>query len=131
MLNNIRSKYRACKTSAEHSIGVPVTARVVNFFNLKYFSKSPTCPSPLTRNQDLSFHDRPTTYSKGSFQLQCLSIHRGTVVAVVVMVVVVVVLIGHRGSSGIKVKIKFSLEQATKAQRGSRCIALLFLQHRC
>jgi hypothetical protein len=26
-----------------------------------------------------------------------------------------------------KVKVKFSLEQATKAQRGSRCIALLFL----
>ena len=30
----------------------------------------------------------------------------------------------------IKVKVKVSLEQATKAQRGSRCIALLFLQHR-
>ena len=28
----------------------------------------------------------------------------------------------------VKVKVKFSLEQATKAQRGSRCIALLFLQ---
>ena len=27
-------------------------------------------------------------------------------------------------------KIKFSLEQATKTQRGSRCIALLFLQPR-
>ena len=29
----------------------------------------------------------------------------------------------------IKVKVKFSLEQATKAQRGSRGIAILFLQH--
>jgi len=38
--------------------------------------------------------------------------------AVVVVVVVVVVLIG---------KVKFTLEQATKAQRGSRFIALLFL----
>ena len=28
----------------------------------------------------------------------------------------------------VKVKVKFSLEQATKAQRGSRCIALLLLQ---
>ena len=28
------------------------------------------------------------------------------------------------------VKVKVSLEQATKAQRGSRCIALLFLQSR-
>ena len=27
-----------------------------------------------------------------------------------------------------KVKVKFSLEQATKAQRGSRCIVLLSLQ---
>jgi len=27
-----------------------------------------------------------------------------------------------------KVKVKFTLEQTTKAQRGSRCIALLFLQ---
>jgi hypothetical protein len=27
-----------------------------------------------------------------------------------------------------KVKVKFTLEQATKAQRGSRCIALLSLQ---
>jgi hypothetical protein len=27
-----------------------------------------------------------------------------------------------------KVKVKFTLEQATKAQRGSRCIALLLLQ---
>jgi hypothetical protein len=30
----------------------------------------------------------------------------------------------------VKVKVKFTLEQATKAQRGSRCIALLFLQPR-
>ena len=30
----------------------------------------------------------------------------------------------------VKVKVKFSPEQATKAQRGSRCIALLFLQPR-
>ena len=30
----------------------------------------------------------------------------------------------------VKVKVKFSLEQATKAQRGSRGIALLFLQPR-
>ena len=30
----------------------------------------------------------------------------------------------------VKVKVKFSLEQATKSQRGSRCIALLFLQLR-
>ena len=28
----------------------------------------------------------------------------------------------------VKVKVELSLEQATKAQRGSRCIALLFLQ---
>jgi len=27
----------------------------------------------------------------------------------------------------VKVEVKFALEQATKAQRGSRCIALLFL----
>ena len=27
----------------------------------------------------------------------------------------------------VKVKVKFSLEQATKAQRGRRCIAVLFL----
>jgi hypothetical protein len=26
----------------------------------------------------------------------------------------------------VKVKVKFTLDQATKAQRGSRCIALLF-----
>jgi hypothetical protein len=31
----------------------------------------------------------------------------------------------HKGKG--KVKVKFSLEQATKAQRGSRGIALLFL----
>ena len=30
----------------------------------------------------------------------------------------------------VKVKVKVSLEQATKIQRGSRCIALLFLQPR-
>jgi hypothetical protein len=30
-------------------------------------------------------------------------------------------------SKYVKVKVKFSLEQATKAQRGSRGIALLFL----
>ena len=28
----------------------------------------------------------------------------------------------------VKIKAKFTLEQATKAQRGSRCIDLLFLQ---
>jgi hypothetical protein len=28
--------------------------------------------------------------------------------------------------SGVKVKVKFTLEQATKAQKGSRGIALLF-----
>jgi hypothetical protein len=28
----------------------------------------------------------------------------------------------------VKVKVKFSLEQPTNAQRGSKCIALLFLQ---
>ena len=28
-------------------------------------------------------------------------------------------------------RVKFTLEQATKAQRGSRCIALLFLHPRC
>jgi uncharacterized membrane protein len=39
------------------------------------------------------------------------------VVVVVVVVVVIVVMIG---------KVKFTLEQATKAQRGSRFIALLF-----
>jgi hypothetical protein len=31
------------------------------------------------------------------------------------------------GYAKLKVKVKFSLEQATKAQRGSRGIALLFL----
>jgi hypothetical protein len=31
-----------------------------------------------------------------------------------------------RGSK-VKVKVKFTLEQATKAQGGSRCIAILFL----
>ena len=30
----------------------------------------------------------------------------------------------------VKVKVKFSLEQTTKTQTGSRCIALLFLQPR-
>ena len=30
----------------------------------------------------------------------------------------------------VEVQVKFSLEQASKAQRGSRCIALLFLQPR-
>jgi len=29
----------------------------------------------------------------------------------------------------VKVNIKFTLLQATKAQRGRRCIAVLFLQH--
>ena len=32
-----------------------------------------------------------------------------------------------RGTRKVKVKVKFNLEQATKAQRGSRYIALLFL----
>jgi hypothetical protein len=31
----------------------------------------------------------------------------------------------------VKVKVNFALEQATKAQRGGRGIALLFLQSRC
>ena len=31
----------------------------------------------------------------------------------------------------VNVKVKFSLEQATKAQKGSRCIAILFIQPRC
>ena len=31
----------------------------------------------------------------------------------------------------LKLKVKFALEQAMKAQRGSRCVALLFLQPRC
>jgi len=30
----------------------------------------------------------------------------------------------------VKVKVKFTLEQATKVQRGSRCMVLLFLQPR-
>ena len=30
----------------------------------------------------------------------------------------------------VKVKVKVTLEQATKAQRGKRCMALLFLQPR-
>ena len=30
--------------------------------------------------------------------------------------------------SGLEGKVKFTLEEAMKAQRGSRCIALLFLQ---
>jgi len=29
--------------------------------------------------------------------------------------------------NNVKVKVKFTLEQATKVQRGSRCIVLLFL----
>jgi hypothetical protein len=33
--------------------------------------------------------------------------------------------------SMVKVKVKLTLQQATKVQRGSRCIALLFLQPRC
>ena len=33
-------------------------------------------------------------------------------------------------NTSVKLKVKFSLKQATKAQRGSRCIALLFLQPR-
>jgi len=32
-----------------------------------------------------------------------------------------------KGLRAVKVKVKFTLEQATKAQRGSRVIALLFL----
>ena len=36
----------------------------------------------------------------------------------------------HLRIQWVKVKVKVSLEQATKAQRGSRCIALLFLQPR-
>jgi len=39
-------------------------------------------------------------------------------------------LVRHEGIK-IMVKVKFTLEQATKAQRGSRCIALLFLQPQC
>jgi len=31
----------------------------------------------------------------------------------------------------VKVNVKFALEQAKKAQRGSRCIVLPFLQPRC
>ena len=34
---------------------------------------------------------------------------------------------GSCDTYGLKVKVNFSLEQATKAQRGSICIALLFL----
>ena len=34
------------------------------------------------------------------------------------------------GTVKVKVKVKFTLEQATKARRGSRGIALLFLQPR-
>jgi hypothetical protein len=33
----------------------------------------------------------------------------------------------REGKVKVKVKVKFTLEQATKAQRGSRDIALLFL----
>jgi len=33
----------------------------------------------------------------------------------------------NRPAPSVKVKVKFTLEQATKAQRGSRGIALLFL----
>ena len=36
----------------------------------------------------------------------------------------------HIEKKTVKVKVSFSLEQATKAQRGSRCIALLFLHPR-
>ena len=36
----------------------------------------------------------------------------------------------NKGYKNNKVKVKFTLDQATKAQRGSRCIALLFLQPR-
>jgi hypothetical protein len=35
--------------------------------------------------------------------------------------------ISHNNMSRVKVKVKFTLEQATKAQRGSRGIAVLFL----
>ena len=31
----------------------------------------------------------------------------------------------------VEIKVKITLEQATKAQRGCRCTALLFLQSRC
>ena len=51
---------------------------------------------------------------------------------------VLVLILGHRGKDGRtvggtckgKVKVKVTLEQVTKVQRGSRCIALLFLQPR-
>jgi len=32
------------------------------------------------------------------------------------------------GNDNCKIKVKFTLQQATKAQRGSKCVALLFLQ---
>jgi len=37
---------------------------------------------------------------------------------------------GGGGGGGGKINVKITLEQATKAQRGSRCTALLFLQPR-
>ena len=37
----------------------------------------------------------------------------------------------HTDNFTVSVKIKVTLEKATKAQRGSKCIALLFLQPRC
>ena len=36
----------------------------------------------------------------------------------------------RRKKTEVKVKVKVALEQATKDQRGNRCIALLFLQPR-
>ena len=33
----------------------------------------------------------------------------------------------YRQAYKVKIKVKFTLEQATKAQKGSRCIAVLFL----
>jgi hypothetical protein len=37
----------------------------------------------------------------------------------------------RKGNEARKKRKKFTLEQATKAQRGNRCTVLLFLQPRC
>ena len=45
---------------------------------------------------------------------------------IIIMIIIIIIIIPIK----VKVKVNFTLEQSTKAQRGSRRIALLFLQPR-
>ena len=46
---------------------------------------------------------------------------------VIMCIILPVYFSGRKRVLIVKVKVKFTLKQATKAQRGSRCIAILFL----